>query len=258
MVVIENDKDILSEKEFNFVDMHHHSTCSDGNRTPAFIAKVCRKKRVGISITDHNAIGGSMYLSRQKGIFSIPGIEITSNRKKDILGYFRSASDLKSFYAAEIYGKTDKSLISYNRTVHSNIEIVEKIHDYNGIAVLAHPFAPLMKSSYKLMDDKEFRKKIDGIESHNFSLGGFKTSYAFARKFDKPLTAGSDSHGISSFNTLTGSTKFEIDSFLDSLIKQKTFIYHSCKNPFRKPYENLVVLKNYVTPYKHDFDLEME
>jgi predicted metal-dependent phosphoesterase TrpH len=258
MVVIENDKDILLERDFNFVDMHHHSTCSDGNKTPAYIAKVCKKKHVGIALTDHNTIAGSLYICRQKGIFAIPGIEVTSNSCKDVLGYFRNINDLKAFYAAEIYAKTNRNLISYNRTIHSTMHLVEKIKYHGGIAVLAHPFAPLMKSSYKLLENKEFLKAIDGIESHNFAVGGFDLSYNYARKFDKPLTAGSDSHGMSSFNTLVGSTKFELDSFLDSLLKQKTFIYHSLKNPFRKAYENLTVLKNYVTPYKHDFDLEME
>lgn len=258
MVVVDNNSSILLEKEFNFVDMHHHSTCSDGNKTPAFIAKVCKKKGFGIALTDHNSIAGSLYLAKQKGVFSIPAIEVTSNECKDILAYFRSVSDLKAFYAKEVYEKKNRSLISYNRTNNSVFELPDKIHEYNGVAILAHPFAPLMKSSYKLLENKSFLKKIDGIESHNFAVGNFNLSYNFAKKFQKPLTAGSDSHGISSFNTMTASLKFDIDGFLDSLLKQRTFIYQHCKNPLQKAYDNLTVLRNYITPYKHDFDLEMD
>jgi hypothetical protein len=109
----------------------------------------------------------------------------------------------------------------------STTSIAEKIDAYGGVPVLPHPLAVYPKKSYMLLKDKQFLKKIKAIESHNFGLGRYLRTRKAVEKFRKPLTAGSDSHTISWFNTLTGSS-FDAGSFLDSVIKGKNMIY--CRN----------------------------
>jgi len=79
-----------------YIDMHHHSTVSDGSKSPKEIAQHARSKGIGVCITDHNAIQGSLALCRE-GIFTIPSIEVTSCNQKDILAYFPSPECLIQF-----------------------------------------------------------------------------------------------------------------------------------------------------------------
>ena len=78
-----------------YIDLHTHSTVSDGSWTPTQI--VHRAKRYGLSviaITDHDAVGAideESSAAQKVGIDFIPGIEISTawcNGRMHILGYF--------------------------------------------------------------------------------------------------------------------------------------------------------------------------
>lgn len=235
-IVTEIDPDI------NFVDMHHHSTYSDGFSSPGIIAKVAKKNNFGVCITDHNEIKGSLLLSKK--VFTIPSIEVTSRQSKDILVYFYSFSDLISFWEKEIKCKIKNNRgFNFNKTSVDLFGLLDKIKEYNGISVLAHPFAKFSKTSYNLLNDKSFLKKLGGIESHNFVCGQFEKSYNHVKKFNKPLTAGGDSHSITKFNVMTGSYATDIDSFLDDIIKKKNIIYYE-NDIIRRLYEVFFIIKN--------------
>ena len=77
------------------IDLHIHSTASDGTLSPAEILKLAQKLKLkAIAITDHDTIDG--YLAARKfakkyGIEVIPGVEISSYYKGydiHILAYF--------------------------------------------------------------------------------------------------------------------------------------------------------------------------
>lgn len=81
------------------IDLHMHTTCSDGRCTPEDL--VLRARNAGIrtmSVTDHDTMGGvdpATQAAEQWGITVVPGIEITSvHRGKDVhvLAYFLSQS----------------------------------------------------------------------------------------------------------------------------------------------------------------------
>ena len=75
------------------IDLHLHTTCSDGQYTPSEL--VAKAKAAGItamSITDHDTAKGvpeAQQAAQEAGIRLISGIEIstTGNRELHILGY---------------------------------------------------------------------------------------------------------------------------------------------------------------------------
>jgi predicted metal-dependent phosphoesterase TrpH len=247
MTKITTNNAILKDKGINFVDMHHHSTVSDGIRSPKFIAKVFMGKGMGVCIADHNRIKGSVYLAnlaKKKKIFTIPCVEITSKEGKDLLAYFYSVNEMISFWEKEIKERIrPNALFNFNRTTMGLVDIVDKIEAYNGVVVLPHPLAMNPKRSCHLLKDNSLLKRIKAIESHNFGVGKYWRTTKLAGKFKKPLTAGSDSHIISLFNALTGSREFEADAFLDSIVKGKNIIYYKNNHQLWRLLEQWVIFK---------------
>jgi len=77
------------------IDLHIHTTYSDGAFSPFEIIRMAAKKNIRtISITDHdsiNAIEGAIMFGKELGITVIPGLEISTDiedREVHILGYF--------------------------------------------------------------------------------------------------------------------------------------------------------------------------
>ena len=69
------------------IDLHVHSTFSDGELTPLQILAVCKKNGIGVvSITDHeNLIGSKVAVSNNpySDITVIPGIELEADYSND-------------------------------------------------------------------------------------------------------------------------------------------------------------------------------
>ncbi|MCL2558617.1 MAG: PHP domain-containing protein [Treponema sp.] len=67
------------------IDLHTHSTASDGSLSPAaLIAEACKKGLIAIALTDHDTLGGLQEAAREAraiGMGFIPGIEININWK---------------------------------------------------------------------------------------------------------------------------------------------------------------------------------
>ena len=79
----------------NQVDLHMHSTASDGALTPTQIVQ--RASRLGlkvIALTDHDTVGGvteAQTAGDRLGVEVIPGVEINTDVKEGevhVLGYF--------------------------------------------------------------------------------------------------------------------------------------------------------------------------
>lgn len=78
----------------SIIDLHFHSTYSDGILTPYELAELCHKNGVRIaSLTDHDSVGGTeefIYSASKLGIAAIPGVELSSEifkKEVHILGY---------------------------------------------------------------------------------------------------------------------------------------------------------------------------
>lgn len=91
----------------NFIDMHTHSTASDGVYSPGKLVEYAIKKRLsGIAITDHDTIDGIeeaiQEANKYKDFFIIPGIELSTEHNSEevhILGY---GIDYKMEYLLEV------------------------------------------------------------------------------------------------------------------------------------------------------------
>ncbi|MCB0219334.1 MAG: PHP domain-containing protein [Chrysiogenetes bacterium] len=88
----------------NFIDLHMHSTASDGLFQPEEVMQKARAKGVGlISLTDHDTMRGVQRAdaeAQKLGMTLIPGVEIstrTHGKNCHLLAYFKSAEGLDDF-----------------------------------------------------------------------------------------------------------------------------------------------------------------
>ena len=77
-----------------YVDLHIHSTASDGSMNPKDIIKYAKARNLSaISITDHDTVDGigeALFEAQKEGVEFIPGVEISVDYSGEmhILGYF--------------------------------------------------------------------------------------------------------------------------------------------------------------------------
>ena len=82
------------------IDLHCHSTASDGTLTPAQVVELAKEKGITfLALTDHDTVSGlkeAISKGREIGVNVIPGIEVTADtsflgegkRELHILGYY--------------------------------------------------------------------------------------------------------------------------------------------------------------------------
>ncbi len=105
------------------VDLHTHTTCSDGLLTPAELVRRARDRGVAqLSITDHDTVDGVEEAARAAagaGIELVPGIELTARAQGSevhVLGYF---VDPRSPRLAESLRRLrDRSTEQVRETIH--------------------------------------------------------------------------------------------------------------------------------------------
>ena len=152
-------------------DLHIHSKYSyDSFLSVEKILKIAKKKGLdGIAITDHNTTkGGIEALKVEKGedLQVIVGAEMKTEYG-DIMGLFLSEEIRSSRFE----------------------EVIEEIKSQSGLSVLAHPYRQY-KNPEGIVD------KVDLVEAFNARSrkGDNERAYELAKKFKKPVTAGSDAH----------------------------------------------------------------
>jgi predicted metal-dependent phosphoesterase TrpH len=165
------------------IDCHCHTIYSkhflwgfDALNKPRDLIKFAIKKGMdGIAVTDHDTVKGSLVTKKIarsfKGFLVITGSEIKTKE-------------------GEIQGLGIKRDVPKGLSIE---ETVERIHDLGGIAIAVHPFG-----SYIFRKGVGFAaKKADAIEVFN-SANLFKSSNekarVLAKRYKKPITAGSDAH----------------------------------------------------------------
>jgi predicted metal-dependent phosphoesterase TrpH len=79
--------------QHEFIDLHMHSTASDGSRTPGEVARAAHAAGLSaFALTDHDTIGGlneARAASEQLGLRLVPGVELSAvegERETHILG----------------------------------------------------------------------------------------------------------------------------------------------------------------------------
>ena len=117
----------------NYVDMHTHTTASDGTFTPRELIDYTLKKNLrGIAITDHDTVNGIdealTYCNKSWGLLIIAGIELSTellNEEVHILGY-----DINHKAKALL----DVLSLIQNERVNRAMKIIKKLQNL-GIAI---------------------------------------------------------------------------------------------------------------------------
>ncbi|MEM4736140.1 MAG: PHP-associated domain-containing protein [Candidatus Thorarchaeota archaeon] len=161
-------------------DLHTHSHHSkDGLMRPRDIPRWARRRGLsGIALTDH----GTPSLTRpiiSDDIYIINGCEFMTTDFGELIGLFVSDPIRRSSFE----------------------ETAEAIHEQSGITVLPHPRDPMRKHTAmrRSLPDALIRRHIDLIEGINSRciLPVFNSwAQNLARRLEKPMTAGSDSHSF--------------------------------------------------------------
>ena len=163
-------------------DLHIHTNFSyDGLPSPKEVVETAISKKIDcIAICDHGQIKGAIEaqkFSEGKPILVIPGIEVKS-KEGDILGL-----NLKEKIPDKLSAR----------------ETIEKIIKLGGLPVIAHPFDFFLY--FKGMENFSsfFQERGVAIEVFNasifFNFSNFEAQ-EFAKKYNLPFTAGSDSHCV--------------------------------------------------------------
>ncbi len=191
------------------IDLHMHTHySSDATTTLRQVVQYAKKRGLdGVAITDHDTLLGALRLARQRDLLVIPGMEIETT-KGHIL-----AMDI-----GEHFGEALDTELTFST-------VIEKIHEADGTAVVAHP-ASMLKSGLgnKILSETD----IDAIEVVNSAAFPFFLSTRLSRRLAKqlklPQTAGSDSHHpqeIGKAYTLVDADS-NVDDVIEAIKKGKT------------------------------------
>jgi CBS domain-containing protein len=218
------------------VDLHCHSTHSDGEWSPDKIAQVCAATGVKYaSLTDHNTLDGLDAFESacdRNGIGFVSGLELTArygSKETHLLcyGFDKEESSLRETVFA-----IKESLLP-NRTIQSVAEpkelenLIRTIHEAGGVVILAHPFVTEPdRQKLESLIAVLVEHGLDGIEVYHPQSTSEQQEilHALAKQFQCVSTGGTDHHGFS------GSTGPEVGvdipvnewrTFRDCLLKQR-------------------------------------
>lgn len=236
-------------------DLHMHTIFSDGRATPADVIDVAKAKNIGVSITDHNHIKGSILgyeIALKEQIPYICGIELGTNEGKEMLIYFDDPHMAERFYINEVEPFRTNRMTRIGRTMWDFVGIKGKRlkQEYRFyFSALPHPYGVLYKNINSNIElSKEIIKTVDAIEGINASMSpkANKLAQILALKYNKFVTASTDAHFKNLIGNLTTEVLFDKNknivltdishnSYSDNLFKKsitllqitKCNIYHS-------------------------------
>ncbi len=117
------------------VELHCHSTASDGSLSPLELIEQAQMKEINIlALTDHDTTGGipqAKKIGKELDIQVIPSIELSTrynNENIHILGYFKDDSYLSLDFQAFL-----KDLQEYR--IYRGRKIIEKLKEHFNIAL---------------------------------------------------------------------------------------------------------------------------
>ncbi len=156
----------------NQVDLHVHTTASDGKLTPAQAVREAFKLNIGaLAITDHDTMEGvyeAQETAESYGIEIVPGIEITTEYKEreiHILGYYCDPSEpvfrrSMEEYKADRFNRMEK-MVEKLKKMDIDIEFSEVIETVKG-EMLARPHLALVlcRKGYCKTPTEAFKKYI--------------------------------------------------------------------------------------------------
>ncbi|MCP4181567.1 MAG: PHP domain-containing protein [bacterium] len=163
-----------------YIDLHTHSTASDGTYTPSEIIEIAEKSKLSaVALTDHDTLNGLdefIEYAKSSPVAAIPGIEIAANwnyKEIHILGYWISTSNnILNNLLLEV---------RKNRNLR-NIKIIEKLNS-NGLDISINEVKEIAKGESigrphiaSVLVSKGYYKTLKDVFSTCLARGG--TGYA--------------------------------------------------------------------------------
>ena len=218
------EKDGETSLKVLLADLHIHtclSPCATLDMTPLKIVKEAQKKKLDlIAVTDHNSsenIGAVMAAARPSGLTVIPGIEVTTSEEVHIVGLFDDIADALAMQSLvydqlqpgendddlfgmqvianefdEVEGMNRRLLIGATRL--SLGQVVDNIHNLNGVAVAAH----VDREAFSVVGQLGFIPEdlnLDAVEiSRRMTLKQGQVLFKHLERF--PFITSSDAHDI--------------------------------------------------------------
>lgn len=186
-----------------YIDLHIHTTASDGTYTPLELVDYAVKKKLSaIAITDHDTMKGIQEAIDHIAESHLP-IEL-------ILGMEMSASGMEQVYGIHILAYFfDKSPeertrilknveLDWRNSSRSPEEAIEIVSRFGGITSLAHPLEYyLSMAELDKLIGKLVLVGLNGLETiyTTHTDAQIKQFKAIATKYDLLITGGSDFHG---------------------------------------------------------------
>ncbi len=216
---------LLKKQGYQAVDMHYHTRFSvDGLATVKQVIAKCKKEGIGTSFTDHNHIKGAIKAVKEKGIFTIPGIELTCHNGVHLLLHFSNLKEYASFYKKEMEKRVKKN--PWFLDIGHN-EAIDIAYNYNCLITAPHPYGPGVCGIQKFGASKKAIKKIDAVEVLNGCGVGQMNPKAikWAKRINKGFTGGSDGHTLKEHATALTLCHAETrEEFLEQIRKRKSVV----------------------------------
>ena len=221
-------------------DMHFHTRYSDSYTSVRRAVSLAKKRNVGLAVTDHNLIGGSLEaleIAKEKGVFAVPGVEISAWDGPHILVYFYSADEMQEYWK-----KYTEPYIHKSRwlAIDKGTEwILDSLEGVNCVVSAAHPLGYLVsvkgveKAVRKGILEKDIVPRFDSYEV--ICSGMFRSENEEAKKvadeFGLGYTGGSDGHMLHELGrVITCQEADDLDGFLDGIRKHTNYVIGKEKN----------------------------
>ncbi len=224
------------------VDMHCHSTFSDGVLQPEQIAKNLYDSGVKYAaLTDHDSLEGLISFRQaltKFGIGFVSGIEITTEHDDNVIHLLAYGFDPNCPELNSMLGKKNNNGVSAYETLQSFLnasEVIKIIHGCGGIISLAHPLQtePDIEKLYILVNGLK-KLGLDGIEAiyGPNSPDDERILLEIAAKLNLVVTAGTDYHTPKETEPGISITANQWNLFRDALLKASSrFIERTAIKP---------------------------
>lgn len=222
----------LSSEGYCGVDMHCHTRHSDAPVRIADALGLAERMGIGIAITDHNTVSGSLDALRNAGsVPVIPGIEVSALDGPHILVYFFSGGDLSDFHRTFVATRQQKS--PYLAIRATTAEVLEAAEGYACVCSAAHPYGYLLfnKGIGRCVEREylpvDLISRFDAIEviSGGMARSANLSAIRMAERFHLGCTGGSDAHLLRDYGrVLTFAPSGTVEEVLDAVVKNRNFV----------------------------------
>jgi predicted metal-dependent phosphoesterase TrpH len=240
------------------VDMHFHSRYSDGVNLIKSIVGRAKKLGIGIAVTDHNDIRGSVRLDAYKDeILTVPGIEVTSKEGAHVLIYFYDIEELKNFYETKLKGYLGKNVMASSSLRME--EIIVRAKEVESLVIFPHPHSAIYTGvcnpifpKVRLSDLFDMADGVEVINAGNLKKWNLQCA-VLGFNLGKSMIGGSDGHQLNQMGKAVTCTRRVKNraAFLDAIRDNRNWVIGKEIDLFRKVASNGYKIRRSVKNYPH-------